>query len=113
MNLGDVADKSVPKMMLVAPPKNGGAVTVRSFIPHRAHASVGVLGAVSVATACLIHGSPAAEVASIPEGRRKMLSVEHPTGEMSCLLETNEAGEVISAALLRTARKLMDGVVFA
>jgi 4-oxalomesaconate tautomerase len=113
MNLGDVAEKSVPKMMLVAPPKNGGAVTVRSFIPHRAHASVGVLGAVSVATACLIHGSPAAEVASIPEGRRKMLSVEHPTGEMSCLLETNEAGEVISAALLRTARKLMDGVVFA
>ena len=113
MNLGDVADKSVPKMMLVAPPRNGGAVTVRSFIPHRAHASVGVLGAVSVATACLINGSPVAEVASIPNGRRKMLSVEHPTGEMSCLLETNDAGEVISAALLRTARKLMDGVVFA
>jgi 4-oxalomesaconate tautomerase len=113
MNLGDVAEKSVPKIMLVAPPKNGGAVTVRSFIPHRAHASVGVLGAVSVATACLIDGSPAAEVASIPEAHRKMLSVEHPTGEMSCLLETNEVGEVISAALLRTARKLMDGVVFA
>jgi 4-oxalomesaconate tautomerase len=113
MNLGDVADKSVPKMMLVAPPKNGGAVTVRSFIPHRAHASVGVLGAVSVATACLIDGSPAAEVAQIPEGKRKTLSVEHPTGEMSCVLETNDAGEVVSAALLRTARKLMDGVVFA
>ena len=113
MNLGDVADKSVPKMMLVAPPKNGGAVAVRSFIPHRAHASIGVLGAVSVATACLIDGSPAAEVAQIPEGRRKTLEVEHPTGEMSCVLETNDAGEVISAALLRTARKLMDGVVFA
>jgi 4-oxalomesaconate tautomerase len=113
MNLGDVADKSVPKMMLVAPPKNGGAVTVRSFIPHRAHASVGVLGAVSVATACLIDGSPAAEVAQIPEGKRKTLSVEHPTGEMSCVLETNDAGEVVSAALLRSARKLMDGVVFA
>ena len=113
MNLGDAADKSVPKMMLVAPPRNGGAVTVRSFIPHRAHASVGVLGAVSVATACLIGGSPAAEVAQIPDGRRKTLSVEHPTGEMSCVLETNEAGEVVSAALLRTARKLMDGVVFA
>jgi 4-oxalomesaconate tautomerase len=113
MNLGDVADKSVPKMMLVAPPKNGGAVTVRSFIPHRAHASVGVLGAVSVATACLIDGSPAAEVAQIPDGHRKTLSVEHPTGEMSCILETNDTGEVVSAALLRTARKLMDGVVFA
>ena len=113
MNLGDVREKSVPKMMLVAPPQHGGAVTVRSFIPHRAHATIGVLGAVSVATACLVEGSPAAEVASLPEGSRKTLSVEHPTGEMSCVLEVNDAGEVESAALLRTARKLMDGIVFA
>ncbi|MDP3907791.1 4-oxalomesaconate tautomerase [Novosphingobium sp.] len=113
MNLGDVKDKSVPKMMLVAPPKSGGAVCVRSFIPHRAHATIGVLGAVSVATACLIEGSPAADVAVIPAGNRKTLSVEHPTGEMSCVLEVDDAGNVASAALLRTARKLMDGVVFA
>ena len=112
MNLGDVKEKSVPKMMLVAPPKNGGAVTVRSFIPHRAHATIGVLGAVSVATACLIPGSPAAEIADIPDGQRKTLSVEHPTGEMSCVLELDDAGDVRTAALLRTARKLMDGVVF-
>jgi 4-oxalomesaconate tautomerase len=112
MNLGDVTDKTVPKMMLVAPPRAGGAVSVRSFIPHRAHATIGVLGAVSVATACLIPGSPAAEVAVVPEGARKTLSVEHPTGEMSCVLEVNAAGEVTSAALLRTARKLMDGAVF-
>ena len=113
MNLGDVKDKTVPKMMLVAPPQHGGAVCVRSFIPHRAHATIGVLGAVSVATACLVEGSPAAEVAVIPDGSRKTLSVEHPTGEMSCVLEVDDAGEVVSAALLRTARKLMDGVVFA
>jgi 4-oxalomesaconate tautomerase len=113
MNLGDVTDKSVPKMMLVAPPKHGGAVTVRSFIPHRAHATIGVLGAVSVATACLIAGSPAAEVAVVPEGTSKTLSVEHPTGEMTCVLATDAGGAVESAALLRTARKLMDGEVFA
>jgi 4-oxalomesaconate tautomerase len=112
MNLGDVKDKSIPKMMLVAPPAHGGAVTVRSFIPHRAHATIGVLGAVSVATACLVKGSPAAEVAVIPEGSTKLLSVEHPTGEMSCVLTVNGAGQVETAALLRTARKLMDGVVF-
>jgi 4-oxalomesaconate tautomerase len=112
MNLGDVKDKSVPKMMLVAAPKDGGAVCVRSFIPHRAHASIGVFAAVSVATACLIEGSPAAAVADIPAGNRKTLSVEHPTGEMSCVLELDDAGQVASAALLRTARKLMDGVVF-
>ncbi|PTS87979.1 4-oxalomesaconate tautomerase, partial [Sphingomonas sp. HMWF008] len=113
MNLGDVAAKSVPKMMLVASPAQGGAVTVRSFIPHRAHATIGVLGAVSVATACLVPGSPAAEVASIPDGSRKTLSVEHPTGEMTCVLELGADGQVASAALLRTARKLMDGQVFA
>ena len=112
MNLGDVAEKSVPKMMLVAPPRQGGAVTVRSFIPKRAHASVGVFGAVSVATACLVPGSPAAELAVIPAGRVKTLSVEHPTGEMSCVLTLGDDGEVATAALLRTARKLMDGEVF-
>jgi 4-oxalomesaconate tautomerase len=112
MNLGDVREKSVPKMMLVAPPRHGGAITVRSFIPHRAHASIGVLGAVSVATACLIEGSAAARIAQVGDGMRKTLSIEHPTGEMSCLLEIDLAGNVSSAALLRTARKLMDGVVF-
>jgi 4-oxalomesaconate tautomerase len=112
MNLGDVKDKSVPKMTLVAPPKNGGAVTTRVFIPHRAHASIGVLGAVTAATACLVKDSPAAEVADIPEGPRKTLSIEHPSGETTCVLEVDDAGEVTSAALLRTARKLMDGTVY-
>ncbi len=113
MNLGDVSAKSVPKMMLVAAPTQGGSICVRSFIPHRAHASIGVLGAVSVATACLIAGSPAAELAEIPPGRCKHLSVEHPTGETTCVMVLAEDGTVASAAMLRTARKLMDGVVFA
>lgn len=112
MNLGDVAEKTVPKMTLVAPPRKGGAVTTRVFIPKRAHASIGVLGAVTAATACLVEGSPAALVATAPGGRRKTLSIEHPTGEMSCVLELNEKGEVVSSALLRTARKLLDGEVF-
>lgn len=113
MNLADVREKSVPKIMLVAPPRHGGAITVRSFIPHRAHATVGVLGAVSVATACLINGSPAAEVAKILSGVCKSISVEHPTGEVTCVLTLDESGTVTSAAILRTARKLMDGLVFA
>ncbi len=112
MNLGDVAEKSVPKMTLVAPPKNGGAVTTRVFIPHRAHASIGVLGAVTAATACLVEGSPAAQVADIPEGAEKTMSIEHPSGETTCVMKVNDAGEVTSAALLRTARKLMDGTVY-
>lgn len=113
MNLGDVAEKSVPKMMLVAPPKNGGTITVRSFIPHRAHASIGVLGAVSVATACYLPGSPAAAAARFSETSPHTVSVEHPTGETTCVMELDDGGEVVGAAMLRTARKLFDGTVFA
>ncbi|THD48936.1 MAG: 4-oxalomesaconate tautomerase, partial [Bradyrhizobium sp.] len=112
MNLGDVADKSVPKMSLVAAPRNGGAIMTRTFIPHRCHASIGVLGAVSVATACLLPGSPAAALAVTPPGARKSLAVEHPTGEMTVVVDLDGDGAVKSAALLRTARKLFDGVVF-
>lgn len=113
MNLGDVADKSVPKLTMVSPPAAGGAISTRTFIPHRCHASIGVLGAVSVATACALEGSPAAALARMPEGRERTVSVEHPTGEMTVVLTMTEDGAVDTAAILRTARKLFDGVVFA
>ncbi|MEP5938262.1 MAG: 4-oxalomesaconate tautomerase [Erythrobacter sp.] len=112
MNLGDVTEKSVPKMTLVAPPVHGGSVSARVFIPHRAHSSIGVLGAVTTATACLTKGSVAEALADIPGGPRKTISVEHASGEMSCVLELGDEGKVISSALLRTARKLMDGTVY-
>jgi len=113
MKLGDVSEKSVPKIMLVAAPKIGGAICTRSLIPHRVHASIGVFGAVSVATACLIPGSTAAGLANVPPGDRKLLSVEHPSGELTCILEMDAAGGIASTALLRTARKMMEGRVFA
>src|SRR6202020_1211495 len=68
MNLGDVSKKTVPKMSLVSPPKHGGAVGTRTFIPHRVHEAIGVFGAVSVATACVLPGSVAAEVAQAKTG---------------------------------------------
>ena len=113
MNLGDVTEKSVPKMMLVAPPRESGAIAVRSLIPHRVHASIGVLGAVSVATACLIEGSPAAELACVQQGRTRIIGVEHPTGITECVVTTDAAGQAVEVGMLRTARKLMDGAVFA
>lgn len=113
MNLGDVRDQSVPKMTLVSAARDGGAIATRSFIPHRCHDAIGVLAAVSVATACALEGSPAAALAVMPDGRRKSLSIEHPTGEMSVVLETDDTGQVSRAAILRTARKLFDGTVFA
>ena len=113
MNLGDVADKSVPKMTMLSPPRAGGAIATRTFIPHRCHRAIGVLGAVSVATACLLDGAPAFALAARGEGRRRSLAIEHPTGAMTVVVDLDESGRVQSAAILRTARKLMDGFAFA
>jgi 4-oxalomesaconate tautomerase len=113
MNLGDVREKSVPKMTLVSAPTHGGVISTRSFIPHRCHASIGVFGAVSVATAAALPGSVAYELAQLPEGRHKEMPVEHPSGATRVLVETGEGGEFVSAGLVLTARKLFDGVVFA
>ncbi len=112
MTLGDVAEKSAPKMTMVSPARNAGAISTRTFIPHRCHASIGVLGAVSVAPARQLHGSPAASLAAVPPGARKALSIEHPIGATTVIAETDAEGGVKSAAILRTARKLFDGVVF-
>ncbi|MBY4891869.1 4-oxalomesaconate tautomerase [Rhodobacteraceae bacterium N5(2021)] len=111
MKLGDVTHKTVPKMTMVSRPRHGGAISTRSFIPHRCHASIGVLGAVSVATACLLPGSPAAALADVPDGASKTLPIEHPIGETTIVAQLDN-GDVTSAAILRTARKLMDGYVF-
>ncbi|MBP1806347.1 4-oxalomesaconate tautomerase [Rubellimicrobium aerolatum] len=111
MNLGDVTETSVPKMILVAAPQAGGAIATRAFIPHRVHATIGVFAAVSVATACTLPGSPAAGLAKRPTDGR--FAIEHPTGAVEVLLTFDEAGQVTGAGTLRTARKLLDGRVFA
>lgn len=115
MNLGDVAKKVVPKMSLISPPRAGGHVNTRTFIPHDCHAAIGVLGAVSVATACILPGTVAAGIASVPAGPHKQMSVEHPSGEFSVTLDvggTAENPEVRKAGLLRTARLILRGEVF-
>ena len=113
MNLGDVTKKVVPKITLVAPPRDGGAICTRSFIPRVAHEAIGVLGAVSVATACVLPGSPAAAIARLPAMPARLISVEHPTGEFTIDLETRERADgnvdIVKAALLRTARALFAG----
>lgn len=111
MNLGDVTEHTVPKLSLVSPPRSGGCLSTRTFIPHRCHQAIGVLGAVSVATAAVMPGTVAYDLAQVPEGSVKHLAVEHPTGELTVIAHL-EDGQVTRAEVLRTARKLMDGVVF-
>jgi 4-oxalomesaconate tautomerase len=110
MNLGDVGKASVPKMTLVSAPVWGGSISTRSFIPHRVHASVGVLAAVTVATATRLEGSPAYQLAHAPDDGNYV--IEHPTGSMDVFLDLREDGSILGAGTIRTARKLFDGLVF-
>jgi 4-oxalomesaconate tautomerase len=115
MNLGDVTNKTVPKMSILAPARDGGLVSTRTFIPHRVHESIGVLGAVSVATACMIDGSVAARIAGVTSSATDLeIEVEHPSGFFTVQMSVDRSiGELVvtKSALLRTARLLMSGNV--
>ena len=115
MGLGDVTDTTVPKLTMVSPPTAGGDISTRTFIPHRCHEAIGVFGAVSVATAALLPGTPAASVTGAGAGSGGTLVCEHPSGSFTTTIDVDTSGEVPAvrrAGIIRTARKLMDGIVF-
>ncbi|MHA7192097.1 4-oxalomesaconate tautomerase [Arthrobacter sp. MDT2-16] len=113
MGLGDVTQKNYPKMTLVADPVQGGSIHTRSFIPHVCHESIGVLAAVTVATACIIDGTVARDITQVSDGPGVTVSVEHPAGEFSVELGLDAADpqQVTKSALVRTARLIMAGDV--
>lgn len=115
MKLGDVSDKTVPKMSLLAPPRDGGTISARTFIPHVCHKSIGVLGAVTVATACIMPGTVATNIAVVPGGDEKIMEIEHAAGSLRARLVTKSSGnsvEVLRAGVIRTARMLFAGYVY-
>nr|WSZ94423.1 4-oxalomesaconate tautomerase [Streptomyces sp. NBC_00857] len=119
MGLGDVTEKNYPKMTLVSPPDHGGTISTRSFIPHVCHESIGVLAAVTVATACVLEGTVAhvltagADRTDGADDTDISVSVEHPAGEFTVELGLDPADRqsVTRSALLRTARLIMAGEV--
>lgn len=112
MNLGDVQQKTIPKMTLVSAAKYGGTIHTRTFIPHRCHKAIGVFGATSVATACLIKETTCYNLAKQVSGNKQNISIETPTGEMTIVIETDEMDLVTSIGVVRSSKKLMDGFVF-
>jgi 4-oxalomesaconate tautomerase len=108
---------SLPKISLLAVPREGGTVCTRTFIPVRVHEAIGVLGAVSVATALLLPGAVGAELARLPAEPDAPLRIEHPTGSVDVSIELDpdapaDLPRTCSAGLVRTARKLFEGTVF-
>ena len=114
MNLGDVSATTVPKMTLVSAPRASGNICTRTFIPHRCHDAIGVLAAVSVATALRLEGGAGSELlraGADPD----LVQIEHPTGTFAARVELTQspAGPVVwRSGIVRTARKLFDGLVF-
>lgn len=113
MGLGDVADKVVPKLALLAPPRGDGTLTSRYFTPDRLHKAHAVTGAICVAAAVQVTGTAAARVAR--HGTSSHVRIEHPSGWLEATLEVSGTGEMLEvrrAGVVRTARKLMEGQVF-
>jgi len=115
MNLGEVSKKVVPKMTIVSAPKSGGSINTRTFIPHNCHAAIGVLGAVSVASACLYDECVTSDIIKVKNMPIANLTIEHPSGEFTVELTSEKMNDELSikkAGLLRTARLLSKGVAY-
>jgi 4-oxalomesaconate tautomerase len=115
MGLGDCTDKVIPKVGILAPPRTAdGTVTSRYLTPHALHAAHAVTGAVCVATACVVPGSVAHDVARAEASNPRTIWIEHPSGEVDVRLETSGTGHDIQviAGTLRTARPIMRGLVY-
>jgi 4-oxalomesaconate tautomerase len=115
MGLGDVADKFIPKPLLIGPPAKGGTVSARDFVPYECHAAFSVTGSIGLSTACCMPGTIAYAIAGASDSRRKTIVIEHPSGTVEVETEsvaTDQTFELLEATLLHTCRKLLAGGVF-
>lgn len=115
MGLGDVDSSSVPKTVLLAPPRDGGQVCARSFIPIRPHTSIGVLAAISAVSGMLLPHAVGHELTSAWPTGSAAVDVEHPTGHLLvdvCIDATVTPPRALRSAVVRTARKLFDGIAY-
>ena len=107
MGLGDVAGEVVPKIIVAATPRHGGAVASRYFVPDRTHETHAITGGIALAYACLSRGTVAHPLAR-PAGRK--FSIEHPAGQLHLTLSLDGA-EIAAAGVVRTARMIMRGSI--
>src|SRR3546814_14101631 len=85
MGLGDVSEKVVPKVILLAKPRHGGTITSRYFVPHKTHAAHAVTGAICLACCCVLEDGVAAPLAELPAGPPLRIRLEHPPGVIELL----------------------------
>lgn len=114
MGMGDVSKLVVPKIGLLAKPRQGGTIASRYFVPYSCHKAHAVTGTVCVASACAIPGTVAAQIAPLPPAPQGVVQIEHPSGMIAIDLDVeleNAPAVMRRAALIRTARRIFDGHV--
>jgi 4-oxalomesaconate tautomerase len=114
MGLGDCSRLVVPKPVLVAPPRSGGTIASRDFVPFNCHATYSVTGSMALATACMLPGTVAHDMAKLVAAERQTIAIEHPSGVIEIEVSARQAGEQFvleEASMLRTCRKLFEGVI--
>ncbi len=114
--LGDVRDKVLPKIALVAPPRGEGVIASRYFTPWNCHSAYAVTGALCLSAATVIPGTVVNRLARPHEADPDLVTIEQPAGTLDIRLQFADGspGEypvIVSAGLVRTARKLFEGVV--
>jgi len=110
MGLGDVSGSVVPKPVIASEGNDADSVTSRYFTPRRCHASHAVTGAIGVATAFALPGTVISGASR--RGGTWGISVLHPQGRIDIEVTVEGAGDGASvqrAALVRTARKILQG----
>jgi 4-oxalomesaconate tautomerase len=115
MGLGDVTEMVVPKVGILAKPRQGGTIYSCYLTPHHVHAAHAVTGAICVACCVSIKETVADTIAKQTYSTPKTVRIEHPSGIIDIDLSISGRGtdiQVLSAGVVRTARKIMDGQVF-
>jgi 4-oxalomesaconate tautomerase len=115
MGIGDVSGSVTPKFRLLAPPRNGGTVTARYFMPKNCHPTMAVTGSQCLASCVLTPGTVAEGLFVPPVGMPALVVIEHPSGTIDVTVDyenTADGFALRSAGLLRTARLLARGEVF-
>ncbi len=110
MGLGDVSGSVIPKPVLVSAGHDEHSITSRYFTPKRCHASHAVTGAIGVSAAFALPGTVASSALAIAGPRS--VAVLHPQGRIDVAVEIEGSGEqaaIRRAALVRTARKILQG----
>ncbi len=115
MGLGNVANSVIPKFAIIAPPRQGGSITSRYFVPDTCHAAHAVTGAICVASSTLLPGSVADGIAKVTDSQQQNIIIEHPSGKLEISLVIHQEGSEIvieRAGVIRTARLLFSGHVY-